>query len=412
MNLRDPLSALLEGRLPATLDLLRQMVGLNSWTENRAGVDRLARLTTEAFAGLGFSAESVPSVNPAYGDHLVLTRPGKSAKSVALVAHLDTVFPPEEEERNGFRWQPEGDRIYGPGTEDIKGGTAMMWLVLHALREHAPAVFDAVTWRLFWNSSEEVLSEDFGALCRARCDAGTRAALVVEAEGRSGDTRRLVVARKGRATWRVEVTGRGAHAGGRHATGANAVVQLGATVQRIAALTDYARELTFNVASVSGGGGLNRVPHAATAAGEFRAFDPAVYAQAKAALLALGGPGEVRSVEGGHACEVKVTVTDESAPWPRNAGTDRLLALWQEAGAVVGVPVESESRGGLSDGNQLWHTVPTLDGLGPSGDNAHCSERSADGSKLPEYVEVSSFVPKAMVNVVALRRLVSEPVSE
>ena len=89
----DHLKAKLQAKLPATLDLLRQMVGINSWTRNRAGVDRLARITAEAFADLGFTAEPVPSVEPAYGDHLVLTRPGRSAKSVAMVAHLDQVFP-------------------------------------------------------------------------------------------------------------------------------------------------------------------------------------------------------------------------------------------------------------------------------------------------------------------------------
>ena len=52
----------------------------------------------------------------------MLTRRGRWAKSIALVSHLDTVFPPEEEARNGFHWQPDGDRIYGPGTHDIKGG--------------------------------------------------------------------------------------------------------------------------------------------------------------------------------------------------------------------------------------------------------------------------------------------------
>jgi glutamate carboxypeptidase len=64
-----------------------------------------------------------------------------------------------------------------------------------------------------------------------------------------------------------------------------------------------------------------------------------------------------------------------------------------------------EERGGLSDGNLIWDNVPTLDGLGPWGDNDHCSERSADGSKLPEYVEVSSFVPKAALNTVAILKL-------
>ena len=56
----------------------------------------------------------------------------------------------------------------------------------------------------------------------------------------------------------------------------------------------------------------------------------------------------------------------------------------------------------MSDGNSLWDLVPTLDGLGPWGENDHCSERSADGSKVPEFVLASSFVPKALLNAAAL----------
>src|SRR5947207_5199743 len=104
-----PLRAFLESQMPAALELLRQMVSINSFTLNRDGLERLARLTAEAFAPLGFSAEFVPSTNPAFGNHLVLSRPGTSAKSIAMVSHLDTVFPPDEEERNNFHWQPEGD---------------------------------------------------------------------------------------------------------------------------------------------------------------------------------------------------------------------------------------------------------------------------------------------------------------
>jgi glutamate carboxypeptidase len=395
----------LEAQLPAALELLRQMVGINSFTGNREGVNRLGQFTAECFAPLGFVAERVPSANPAWGDHLALSRPGRSARSVAMVSHLDTVFPPEEEARNDFHWQVEGNRIYGPGTHDIKGGTVMMWLVLQALRRLAPTVFDEFAWRLFWNSSEEALSADFGEVCRRRLDGGTLAALVFEAEGRRGGDCLMVVARKGRATWRLTVTGRGAHAGAKHQHGANAILQLAYTVAQIAALTDYSRALTFNVGAVSGGAGLNRVPHEAVAEGEFRAFSPAVYAQAKAALLALAGPGQVRSLADGHACQARVDILSESRPWPRNPATDRLLATWQEAGAELGLAVGAEERGGLSDGNLLWDAVPTLDGLGPWGDHDHCSERSPDGSKLPEYVEMTGFVPKAALNVMAICKL-------
>src|SRR2546425_5502346 len=200
------LTDFLKDQMPGALEILRQMVGINSFTSNPEGVNKLGRFTAECFAPLGFTAEFVPSVNPGYGDHLVLTRRGRSAKNIALVSHLDTVFPPEEEARNNFHWQPEGDRIYGPGTQDIKGGTAMMWLVLSALRARAPAVFEEITWTLFWNSSEERFSPDFGDLCRSRFDGETLAALVFEAEGRLGNEHLMVIARKGRASWRVTVS--------------------------------------------------------------------------------------------------------------------------------------------------------------------------------------------------------------
>ena len=398
----------LEQQMPAALEMLRRMVEINSFTGNRDGVNQLAGYTAKCFVLLGFTAESVPSVNPAYGHHLVLTRRGKSARSIAMVSHLDTVFPPEEEARNNFCWLREGDRIYGPGTHDIKGGTVMMWLALRAFQKQHPVLFEDITWKLLWNSSEEQLSHDFGDVCRARFNNQTLAALVFESEGRLSDERLMVVARKGRATWRVTINGRAAHAGAKHQHGANAIVQLSHTLQRIAAMTDYSCDLTFNVGTVSGGTVLNRVPHEAFAEGEFRAFSPEVYAQAKAALLGLSGPGEIRSAADRHSCEVKVEILSESRPWPRNARTDRLGNIWCEAGKDLGIPVNVEQRGGLSDGNLIWDAVPTLDGLGPWGDNDHCSERSADGSKVPEYVEVSSFVPKAALNVHAIQKLIEQ----
>ncbi|HSU57465.1 MAG TPA: M20/M25/M40 family metallo-hydrolase, partial [Candidatus Dormibacteraeota bacterium] len=397
MHNRSGIEQFLKAKLPAGLDLLREMVEINSYTANPAGVNRLARLTADRFAPLGFSADFVASKNPAFGNHLVLTKRGKSSKNVAMISHLDTVFPPEEEERNNFRWQPDGDRIFGPGTEDIKGGTVMIWLVLSAIQSQAPELYDQLGWTLLLNSSEEQFSPDFGHLCRTHFNAATIAALIFEAEGRLGNERLLVVARKGRASWRVTSSGRGAHAGGKHEHGANAIVQLGETVQKIAALTDYSRQLTCNVGTITGGTVLNRVPHEAVAEGEFRAFTPEVYQCARQTILSLSGPGSIRSPADKFACQIKAEILTETGPWPRNAATDRLYSIWKEAADELAIPVGPQERGGLSDGNLIWDAVPTIDGLGPWGDNDHCSERSPDGSKLPEYVEISSFVPKALL---------------
>jgi glutamate carboxypeptidase len=401
------LKQFLETQMPNALDMLRRLVGINSFTANREGVNELGRVTAEYFVRLGFDTTFVPSSNPEWGNHLIMTRRGRSTKSIALIAHLDTVFPRQEELANNFRWQIEGDKAFGPGTLDIKGGTVMMWLVLAALQAHAPDVFENTTWKLFWNSSEECLSPDFEGVCRERFGSNMVAALVFEAENRSAAGSLMVAARKGRSTWKVSVQGRGAHAGGNLKQGANAVVQLARLVQRIDSMTDFKKQLTFNVATVTGGTVLNRVPHIAVAEGEFRAFDPVICRQAKQGLLSLAGNGEIRSLQDEYPCRIQVEITSESRAWPRNDATDRLLKLWTDLAVEQGRTVLPEHRGGLSDGNSFWDVVPTLDGLGPWGDNDHCSERSPDGSKLPEFVEISSFVPKALLNVIAISRLLA-----
>lgn len=403
-DVHTALAAYLQPRLDQYLDLLRRMVSINSFTANPAGVNALGELTAAAFTPLGFTPQFVPAAHPAYGRHVVLTRPGRTGRTIGLVSHLDTVFPPEEEQQHSFGWRVEGDRLYGPGTVDIKGGTVVMLLVLEALRAVAPDAFADVTWVVLLNAAEEVLAPDFGDLCLRALGREALACLVFEG-GRLGGECSLVAARKGRAVYHVQAVGRSAHAGNHHVRGANAVVAMAQTVQRIAKLTDYERHLTFNVGRVQGGTVANRVPHFAEAQIEMRAFAPDVFADGVRGMLALGGPSEVGSADGDFRCHVQIDVVTQTAPWPRNEGTDWLLEFWRVAAAALGLRVVTEERGGLSDGNWTWQHVPTLDGLGPSGGNMHCSERSADGSKDQEFVLASSFVPKATLNAVALLRL-------
>ncbi len=397
----------IQQRQPAYLDLLRRMVEINSFTANAAGVNRLGDLIAEAFAELGFQAARVQASDPALGKHLVLTRPGTGSAQIGLVSHLDTVFPPEEEERNDFRWRPVGHRIYGPGTVDIKGGTAMIYAVLDQLLRHAPDLAHQVTWKVLLNAAEERLVPDFGELCLAELDpARTRACLVFEGGTLEDRVNSLVVARKGMAIFRVEAFGKAAHAGSAHPWGANAVVQLADAIRRIADLTDYSRDLTFNVGVVRGGTVVNRVPHHAWAQVEMRTFEPGIFQEGVEAMRALDGLSTVRSPKDAFPAHVAVTVERETGPWAPNDRTEALYRVWERAAQEVGMAVVRERRGGLSDGNLVWHSLPTLDGLGPAGGNAHCSEWSEDGSKEPEFLDVRSFGPKALLNVVALARLI------
>lgn len=391
------------------------MVAVNSFTANPAGVNALGELTAEAFAALGFTSDFVPARDPRYGRHLVLTRPGAAAEDgqpapiIGLISHLDTVYPAAEEEANDFVWRVVGDRIYGPGTVDIKGGTVMIRMVLDGLRACYPELFKQMTWHVLLNAAEEVLAPDFGELCRRVLGPDALAALVFEGGDVEGGRYMLVTARKGMARYDITVEGRSAHAGSDHLRGANAVVQLADVVRAVADLTDYDRDLTFNVGTIAGGTVVNRVPHRAVARVEMRAFDPDVFEDGVARMLALNDYCSVRSPDDGYPCQVRVELEGRWAPWPGNDATYGLLAVWNAAAAETGMAaVARQARGGLSDGNWLWDYVPTIDGLGPEGDNAHSSERSPDGGKDQEYVLASSFVPKALLNITAIARLIEE----
>jgi glutamate carboxypeptidase len=399
-------AAVISRHLPEALAFLRELVSSNSWTLNPSGVRANARLIVGRFAALGFSAEHVPSENPAFGDHLFLRRPGAGRRGLLLVSHLDTVFPPEEEARNDFRWLEEGDRIYGPGVIDIKGGTAMIWLVLAALREIDPILFDQTDWLIALNAAEEELSPDFPKACKERLPANTRAALIFEACAGQGPGYSLVRARKGSANLRITVEGRGAHAGSRHQEGANAVIQAAALIQQTAALTDYSRKLTVNVGSVRGGGPINRVPHECEFEVNIRAFDNDVLQEAVDRIYAYEQTGvRVRAASDGYPCRVKVETMSRNPAWPASGETGELISIWQAAAAAEGIALDAEERGGLSDGNYISQFLPTLDGLGLFGRNGHASERNADGTKVPEYAVRSSLTELARVNLRGIRAL-------
>ena len=405
--LHDSIQAYLEENLDRYLAVLKDWVGINSFTTNAAGVNALAAATEAQFAALGFRAERVPSVTPGFGDHLVLTRKGSSGPEIGLVSHLDTVFPPEEETANSFAWRVDGDRIFGPGTVDIKGGTLIIFMLLEALQAFRADLFERVSWTILLDASEETLSEDFGLLCNDRLN-GAAACLVFEGGFYEAGVFKLVHRRKGMAKYRIRVTGRAAHAGAAHADGTNAIVGLSEVIGRVAAFTDYEKEITFNVGFVSGGTVTNRVPHSAEALGEMRAFDEDIFLAGLEKLTDLEAAG-VAAANGSH-CQVKVDILDTTPPWPANERTEGLLETWIRTAEALGFLIIPEARGGLSDGNHTWSRIPTLDGLGAGGGNAHCSEQVPDRGKEQEYLYLPSLIPKTILNIFAIIELVEDEV--
>jgi len=381
----------------AAKSFLERLVRANSHTLNLEGIEKNVDLLIEEFAPLGFHAHRIPSTNPDFGPHLVLDNQA-DAPAVLLVAHLDTVYTPNEQAA-GFSLldTPEGV-LRGPGTNDIKGGSVMMWLMLRAwianMRGTPP-----VRWILAWNSSEEHLSPDFSQSLLREIPDRTLACLVLEADNRKSEGHEVVVSRKGMARWRVVVHGRGAHSGNAHAEGLNAIQRLSEIVLELQNLTDYGRSLTVNVGTIRGGVSTNRVPDRAEAEFEVRYLSSADYEGVRRRLMEWNAAGTDKQ------CGVELEPLQEIAAWSGDTHSESLAQTWREAGRSCGCDVSSGARGGLSDANYFSCHLPTLDGLGPRGGNAHGVEVVEGKPFITEYVEPDSFFTKAIINLYAIRRL-------
>lgn len=363
----------LVGRLGEMEEALASLVEVNSWTENAAGGRRVGSLLREVLAIPGLTAEVVASQR--YADHLVFRSEGRAGlKPLALVGHLDTVFPPGKFE--GYR--REGSLRRGPGVLDMKGGLVVIAWALKALAASG-GLAALPPLRLVVVSDEEVGSPE-GKGVIEKAVAGADACLVFES-GRVGDA--IITRRKGTGMAVATAHGKAAHAGNNHAEGANALWAIARFVDRVQQLTDYPRGLTVNVGKVAGGQGKNTVPDHATAEVDLRfctradgeALMRRFHQAAEEASASV--PGTRIEVQGGVARE----------PLER---TEASLALMEAYGACAHASglghAEAALVGGGSDASTSSAMgIPSIDGLGPRGKGFHTVE---------EFIEVETLIPK------------------
>jgi len=390
----------LQQAFPEARRFLSQIVGINSFTKNATGVRENAACIVEQFRRFGFRSRIEPCAEPEAGDHLFLDSGGEGP-AIVLISHLDTVYSPEEQHLAYNGWAEVDGIITGPGVFDIKGGTAMMWMVIDAFQKRFPEEFRAIRWILAWNAAEEVLTPDFLNRFLETKMARVAAALVFEGDNKKDQGFEVVVSRSGLARFLIRVHGCGAHSGNGHADGANAIVQLAQLVSEVSSRTNYTEGTTVNVGIIRGGASTNRVPDLAEAELEIRSSSPPHYRALVDYLFSLAGEGSLRSANGKARCSVEVFLQREIPPWSTGAGNG-LLDLWEDAARISGHQLTSGARGGLSDANYFSPLFPALDGLGPRGGNAHSFAKTPSGSEIREFADLGSFTEKALINTVGL----------
>jgi glutamate carboxypeptidase len=342
----------------AMLEGLRPWVECESPTFDAAAVNRMMDVASRDLALMGAEIGRVPG-RMGFGDcvRARFPHPGKDVPGILILGHMDTVHPVGT--LADLPWRRDGERCFGPGIYDMKGGN---YLALEAVRQLARAgVTTPLPVTILFTSDEEVGSPSTRDLIEAEA-ARHAYVLVPEPAGSDGSvcTGRYAIAR-----FNLETVGRPSHAGARLAEGRSAIRAMARKILEIEAMTG--EDCTFSVGVLHGGQWVNCVATTCRAEALSMAKRQDDLDNGVAAMLALAGTSD----------DVAFTVT-RGVTRPVWEPDEATLALYEKARGFarsLGFDIAHRSAGGGSDGNFTGAMgIPTLDGLGVMGGGGHTLE--------------------------------------
>jgi glutamate carboxypeptidase len=347
---------------------LEALVAVSSPSGDVAGAEEAAAVCA-ALLPPAAEVERVPCSTAGSAPDFIARIQGTGSRRLLLVGHIDTVI--DHSSHSPLR--RVGERLYGPGTADMKGGVILSLGVARALSAH-PERFAECSVLLV--TDEEWRVDPFVHVQRF---ADYEACLCFEAgqltqDGGEG----VVVRRKAAGTLRVTATGRAAHSGSAPDAGRNALLALARAAITVGQRHDPAgaQHLSVVPTVMRSGDAFNVVPAAGELIFDMRADSADAFAEVQGAV-----PTEV----GGASLEPRM-----ERVWPAMDCVTSTTDLLEAASAHLGRRIVGVSRGGASDASHFAAVIPlTVDGLGPRGGGAHTPEEFVLASSLAERAEVA-----------------------
>ena len=368
----------------AVLKTMETLVNMDSGTDDGRGLALVEAELVRRLRALGAEVE-ITAAPPSVGKVVVGRILGKGTAKIMLMIHYDTVFSVGEAGRRPFR--VEGQRAYGPGVADAKGGLA---LILHAVGLLKAQGFDRYgELTLLFNPDEEKSS--IGSREAIRKFAPRQDAVLIfeppEAE-------KVIVATNGISFVNLQVKGLASHAGSAPEKGRNAAMELAHQVLQLGQLGDPLKGTTVNWTVIQSGDRSNIIPEAGRATADMRMSDLSevdrVQRDAERIIQKKFMPEN----------DVQVKVEYRRPPFQRNPQTEQLAQLANKLYSEIGRSVEPVAmRYGTDAGFAFTPNAPkpvVLDGLGVVGDRIHSSE---------EFVDTDSIAPRLYLTMRLIQQL-------
>ncbi|MDB5430912.1 MAG: glutamate carboxypeptidase [Caulobacter sp.] len=370
-----------EAATPGALDLLKQLVAIDSQTGDLEGAARIHAILIPRFKALGAAVEVAKSEAPdVAADNLVFTLTGAGKVRILIIAHIDTVFPKGTTAK--WSWSVNGERISGPGITDEKGGVVEALTVLEVLKGLGHKDYAKIT--VLIDGSEETGSPGSTQLIKKLSREHD-----VELNMEPGDAPDAVtVWRKGSANIRIDVHGRAAHAGVAPQNGRNAAVELLHQLLVLDKFPHSGDQETVNLTVLRAGERTNVIPDLASATINVRVRKLEDYDRITGVFQANAKTTLVPDTT------VEVSRTGNFPPLGDNPGTAGLAARAQRIYGELGRPLGLAGNGGASESALASaEGAAAIDGLGPVGGDFHTDHEWMDTTTVtPRYYLVARLI--------------------
>ncbi len=369
---------------PAYLQTLKSLVSVDTGTGTQEGLEQISALLVKRLTDLGAKVETFPAT-PSAGNNIIGTFKGSGTKDFLLMVHYDTVFGPGTAAKRPFR--TEGDRAYGPGVADAKGGVAM---ILHAIKLLQDQQFKGYgTLTVLFNPDEEMGS---AGSKRIISELARKHDYVFSYE--PPDTDAVTVATNGINQVKLEVKGRSSHAGSAPENGRNALTELSHQIIQLKDLGDQAKGTTVNWTLAKAGEKANIIPDLATAEADMRYSDVTENARVMADAERLSKNSLIPDTQ------VTITLNKGRPPLAKNEGSEGLAKTARQLYGQIDKTIEPIAMRFGTDAGYAY--VPgsakpaVLETMGVVGAGLHADN---------EYIELNSVAPRLYLTVAMIREL-------
>lgn len=368
----DALFAAATAEQAATIKTLERLVNIETGTGNAEGMSAMGQLLEAELKAAGATVTRHKATGDVVGDNIVGRIQGKGGKNILLMAHMDTVYVKGTLEKAPFRI--DGNRAFGPGIADDKGGVAVLLHTLRVLKARGFTDFGTLT--AMFNTDEEkgsFGSRDLIQQLAAQHD------YVLSFEPTLALKEQLTLGTSGIAYAEARIKGKASHAGAAPELGVNALVEASDLVLRTQDIDDKASGLRFNWTIGKAGAVSNIIPDEATLSADVRYVRNE---DLEAAIKKLeAGAAKKRLPDS----QVEVKVTRGRPAF--NAGAegkklvDKAVAIYKEVGAEL--TIIDRTGGGTDAAYAALAGKPVIESLGLPGFGYH--------SNQAEYVMIDAI---------------------